>query len=275
MIHFFLTLFFGVTLAFSQDLMLAKVYKDQNISGWRMSEKLDGVRGVWNGKTLLSKQGMDLKPPKWFIKNFPPFKIEGELWTKRGDFENIVSIVNRQGNKKEWRELTLNIFDVMDEKETFEKRIKKAVNWFQKHPSEYAKTIKQIPCKDERDLHRFLKSVEKKGGEGVIVRDPKAIYKAGRSIKILKVKTFLDDEAEVIGINPGKGKFKGLMGSLKVRLKNGIIFNLGSGFSDKQRKNLPKIGEIVTFKYKELTKNGKPKFASFLRIRKDGIKWEQ
>ena len=44
-------------------------------------------------------------------------------------------------------------------------------------------------------------------------------------------------EGEVIGINPGKGKFQGMMGSLKVRLKNGIIFNIGSGFTQKQRKN--------------------------------------
>ena len=48
-----------------------------------------------------------------------------------------------------------------------------------------------------------------------------------------------------------------------------MIFNLGGGFSDKQRKNPPKIGKIVTFKYYGLTKNKKPKFASFLRVRED------
>ena len=91
-------------------------------------------------------------------------------------------------------------------------------------------------------------------------------YEKGRTNNLLKVKTFFDDEATVIGHNFNKEKkFK----SLILKLKNGIIFNLGGGFSDKQRENPPKIGEIVSFKYYGFTKNGKPKFASFLRIRKN------
>ena len=35
------------------------------------------------------------------------------------------------------------------------------------------------------------------------------------------------------------------------------------------KENPPKIGDIVTFKYYGLTKNNKPKFASFLRVRKE------
>ena len=54
---------------------------------------------------------------------------------------------------------------------------------------------------------------------------------------------------------------------LKVKLKNGVIFNLGGGFKKEDRLNPPKIGEFVTFKYYGFTKNGKPKFASFLRVR--------
>ena len=79
------------------------------------------------------------------------------------------------------------------------------------------------------------------------------------------MKKFYDDEGLVIGLNySNNGEFK----SLQLKLNNGIIFNLGGGFSDIQRKNPPQIGDIVTFKYYDLTKNNKPKFASFLRIRK-------
>ena len=81
----------------------------------------------------------------------------------------------------------------------------------------------------------------------------------------MKVKTFYDEEGVVIGLNYSKeGKFK----SVKLKLNNGIVFNLGGGFSNIQRLNPPKIGDIVTFKYYDLTKNNKPKFASFLRVRK-------
>ncbi len=267
MYKIFLLLFFAFKL-FSSDLMLAKVYEDQNISGWLMGEKLDGVRGVWNGKILLSKQGKDLKAPKWFTENFPPFKIEGELWSKRGDFDNIVSIIKSNDQKENWKKLTLNIFDVIEKGLPFYTRVEKAREWFQKHPSNYVNIIEQIPCNNEKELLLFLKEVESKGGEGVIVRDPNALYKEGRSGKILKVKSFFDAEGEVVKINSGKGKFEGLMGSLKLRIKSGKTFNLGSGFTIKQRENPPQVGDVVTFKYKELTRNGIPKFASFMRIRK-------
>lgn len=86
-----------------------------------------------------------------------------------------------------------------------------------------------------------------------------------RSQNILKVKKFLDDEGEVVSHNFNKdGSFR----SLNLKLKNGIVFKLGGGFSNKDRENPPKIGEFVTFKYYGFTKNSKPKFASFLRVRK-------
>ena len=82
--------------------------------------------------------------------------------------------------------------------------------------------------------------------------------------EILKVKKFEDMEGEIIGHNYKDNKFK----SLKVKIENNVIFNLGGGFSDNERLNPPKTGDIVTFKYYGFTKNAKPKFASFLRVRK-------
>ena len=72
-------------------------------------------------------------------------------------------------------------------------------------------------------------------------------------------------EGQVIGHNYKDKKFK----SLKIKLEDGVVFNLGGGFSDKERLNPPKVGDIVTFKYYGFTKNDKPKFASFLRVRKE------
>ena len=62
------------------QLMLPQVYSGQvNVSGWLMSEKLDGVRGYWDGKQLLSKNGNVFYPPAAFIHDLPPFSLEGEL----------------------------------------------------------------------------------------------------------------------------------------------------------------------------------------------------
>jgi len=149
------------------------------------------------------------------------------------------------------------------------KPIKKARVWFEAHKNNYIRFIPQIMVKDKSDLDRFLNEVQKKGGEGVIVKDPDMPYHTGRSAHVLKVKNFWDMEGVVIGLNKGKGKYKNSMGSLTLKLENGIVFKLGTGFTDQIRKNPPQIGTIIPFKYYGFTKNRIPKFASFLRERQD------
>ena len=230
-----------------------------------MSEKLDGIRAYWDGKHLLTRQGKVINAPKWFLKDYPPFAIDGELWTKRGDFENISSIVRDKVPSKKWKEIKHYIFEVPHAKGNLFDRLKKV----KPYEGKYIKIIPQIPIKSKKHMKEFLKQVEKKGGEGVVVRDPNTPYISKRTSKALKVKSFLDTECQVIGYTKGKGKYKNMVGALVCRLKNGTIFKVGSGLKDKQRKNPPKIGSIITFKYKEMTKYGKPRFPVFLRVRKE------
>ena len=245
------------------DLLLLKTYKDQNVSGWVMSEKLDGIRAYWDGEKLLTRKGNRIYPPKWFIKDLPPFELDGELWTKRADFENISSIVRDKIPSDAWQNITYNIFEVPNAKGGLFQRLKK----IEPYCSKYLKIIKQTKIKSKKQLKEFLTLIESKNGEGVVVRDPKVPYINKRTSKALKVKTFYDEECMVIGYNNGKGKFDGLVGSIKCKLTNGIIFNIGSGLTNILRKNPPVIGDIVTFKYKEFTSYGKPRFPVYLRIR--------
>ena len=250
------------------DLQKAKIYHDQNISGWVMSEKLDGIRGYWNGKILMTKQGYKIYTPTSFIKNFPTFELDGELWINRESFEETQSIVLDSIPSKDWNKITYNIFEVPNAKGDFNLRLKKAKDWFSLHPNKNIRFIKQTICNSKKELMNFLKEVDDKGGEGVMIKNSKLEYFKGRSKKILKVKKYNDMEGEVIGINLGKGKYQNLMGSLTIKLDNGIVFKVGTGFNMSDRKNPPKIGETITFKYYGFTKNRKPKFASFLRVRK-------
>ncbi len=94
-----------------------------------------------------------------------------------------------------------------------------------------------------------------------------APYETGRSDALLKVKPWQDAEAVVIGHEPGKGRFVGQMGALRVRTTEGREFLLGTGFSDAQRLNPPAIGSTVTYRYRAETRTGLPRFASFLRVR--------
>jgi DNA ligase-1 len=96
-----------------------------------------------------------------------------------------------------------------------------------------------------------------------------APYTTGRSDVLLKLKPLEDAEAVVLRHIPGEGKFAGMLGALEVKTPAGVVFRLGTGFSDAVRKNPPAVGATVTYRYRDVTKNGVPRFASFLRERID------
>ncbi|TYT73105.1 hypothetical protein [Desulfobotulus mexicanus] len=80
--------------AMDLDPMLPEVYSEEReIRGWWMSEKLDGIRGYWDGTSMFSRNGTPLFPPDFFTAGLPPFAIEGELWAGRQAFEKTASIV--------------------------------------------------------------------------------------------------------------------------------------------------------------------------------------
>ncbi len=245
------------------DLFLLNKYKKNiNINSWYMSEKLDGVRAYWDGKKLISRSGKIFSAPAFFTKDFPSFKLDGELWSKRGDFSNISSIVNRKKAHDAWSKLSYNIFEVPEVDGNLLQRLQGV-----KTKSKYIKVIKQIKIKDQKHLNDYLKHIENLGGEGVVVRDGTLSYYTGRNNNALKVKSFVDAECKVLKHNKGKGKNKDRLGSISCLMQNKLLVKIGSGFSDEQRDNPPKIGAIITFKYYGLTSKGKPRFPVFLRIR--------
>lgn len=269
MARVFIVLFLPFLLfAAKPDLFLLKTYKeDLNVSGWLMSEKLDGVRAYWDGKRLISRGGHEFKAPSWFTKGFPSFEIDGELWSTRGEFDNISGIVRTQTPHKDWSKLTYNIFEVPNQHGGLLARLSVLNDYLKKHPSEYIRIIKQSTCKDKNHLKTFLKEVEDKGGEGIVVRNPDALYINKRTAQALKVKSFDDAECLIVGYNEGKGKYEGKVGSFTCKQENGQIISIGSGLSDDLRQNPPSIGTYITFKYNGLTSKGKPRFPVYLRVK--------
>ncbi len=269
----FFLFFFGAGIVSASDpagLMLPKKYKGQQLTEkWFWSEKLDGIRGEWTGKKLLTKQGHPIDVPDYFIRNFPPFPLSGEIWGGRQTFERTAGIVATSGRDKGWHTLRFAIFDSKHASLPFENRIDRSRKWFEKHPSEYAFVIEQQPVKDKAHLDRLLNEIKQGGGEGLVLIKKGSMYKSGRSIDVLKVKDFDDAEAVVVGYVAGKGRHKGRMGSMVVELYSDrtIKFKIGTGFSDEIRNNPPPLGALITFKYTGFYKSGKPKFPSFLRVR--------
>lgn len=249
------------------NLMLLEQYKDQDVTGWLMSEKLDGVRGFWDGKQLISRKGYPFLPPDYFIQGFPPFAIDGELFSERGKFEEVSATV-RSASPKGWYKLKLHVFDVPNAEGNLFDRLKTLQDYLTTHPTPYIEIIEQIPIKDKTHLNQFFEQIQQVGGEGVVVRNPNSPYIQGRSAQILKLKTILDEECTVIAHHRGKGKYADKLGAVTCENHRGR-FRIGSGFSDKERENPPAIGSLITYKYRGLTENGKPRFATYWRVRTD------
>ena len=104
-----------------------------------MSEKLDGIRAYWDGKELFTKNRNKIFAPSWFTKDFPPFPLDGELWTKRGDFENIQSIVLSQQESEYWENITYNIFEIPNVNGNFQTRLDFLEDYLKKNPNKYIK----------------------------------------------------------------------------------------------------------------------------------------
>lgn len=256
-----------------RELLLAKTW-DASVdpAGWWISEKYDGVRGYWDGNGLFFRGGGRIYAPRNFLKQLPPgIALDGELWMGRGRFEEVSGTVRRQTPDDRWEMVKFMVFDAPEAKGTFEMRmafLQKALS----SQSEQVQVVPQWVCKGKVHLRAERDRIVKAGGEGLMIRQPESVYESKRSGTLLKVKTHEDAEATIVGYKPGRGKFEGLVGSLRVRDQAGLEFYVGSGLTIALRKNPPAIGSVITYRYRGRTKNGLPRFPTFWRERRDSPK---
>ena len=108
-----------------------------------------------------------------------------------------------------------------------------------------------------------------------MLREPGSLYINSRSKTLLKVKRFFDADAIVRGHERGTGKNSNCTGALRVEMLDdnreptGTFFKIGTGLTDKQRQNPPKIGSVVIYRFQELSRDGIPRFPAFVGERAD------
>ncbi|MED5525882.1 MAG: DNA ligase [Pseudomonadota bacterium] len=242
-----------------------------DVSQYLVSEKLDGVRGRWTGQRLLTKTGNPIQAPHWFTEALPPTALDGELWVRRGAFSEVAAVVlDREPDDAAWRQVHYMLFDMPDAQGRFVERLAVMTALVKATAKPWLQVIPQRQLASEDALMAWLEQVVAGGGEGLMLHRMDALYQHGRSDDLLKLKKADDMEGTVVAILPGQGKYQGMMGSLLLELDNGQRFRLGTGFTDAQRAQPPPVGARVTFSHHGFTKNGKPRFARFLRVRPDG-----
>jgi len=278
----------GVLLAKEFD----KVKTKKSVDQYWASEKFDGYRAIWDGERFVSRNNKEFTGvPEWFKQCMPKGELlDGELWTKRDDFENCGILRKKKAVEGEWADLDVKykIFDAPLIDAPFEGRMKHITNIvkLQKQVIKAFKTpvphnplsiTKQIKIKDQEHLNLMFKEITSQKGEGLMLREAGSLYEQKRSSTLLKMKPVHDCECRIIGYKAGTGKYQGMLGSFRCCLidadgeDSDIEFNL-SGMDDSIRRSYRKshsLGTVITIQYNDTTKRGIPRFPRYLRIRSD------
>jgi DNA ligase-1 len=188
---------------------------------------------------------------------------------QRQSYEKISSITSQHTPHDGWRKIKLMLFDLPEQNGTFSQRVSAMRELVAAIDSDYLSMIPQFRVLDPQQLMQRLNQVVDDGGEGLMLHHQAAYYVNGRTDALLKLKLYQDAEATVIAYKPGKGKFSGMLGSIRVRDEQGREFYIGSGFTHEQRKQPPALHSRVSYRYQGRTRHGLPRFPVFLRVRNE------
>jgi DNA ligase-1 len=219
--------------------MLLGEWTGETVDGWLMSEKFDGIRCIWIGGRLLTREGIEIAAPSWFTDALPNVTLDGELVGR--DLEHAVSVL-RGGEG--WDEIRYMVFDVPSDAPMHE-RVRELTSLDLPghcHAVEYRTT-------DGIDFMEWEDDIFARGGEGVVLRDPSAPYIEGRTKSALKFKRIATDEAKVISRT---GAF--------------AVMQMPAGSTFKLR-CVACAGETVTYSYQGTTRRGIPRCPAFICVR--------
>lgn len=273
-------------------LTLAHTYREDkdNVLGYWVQSKLDGVRAVFDGEKLVSRTGKEFYPPSWWVEDLARLQeeighpLDGELvchmqiapwydddfghWCTIDSFNDVVSTVRHKTPDKRWNEIVLAVFDyVTDEDTPYRERYEKLWCVERSHSPSFLVPIEGTMEEDDAPMSEgWLLESQARGWEGIMLRNPDAPYERKRTRNLLKVKPVVDEEFTVVDVQAGTGKHEGRMGAL-VCERDGETFKVGTGFTDADREQSGWVGKTITVEYFEITPRGVPRHPRFKGVR--------
>lgn len=251
-----------------------------------VSPKLDGLRiiaTIKDGKaSLWSRTQKRINSLPHIVKELETvfhnldIVLDGEAYQDKysNDFEKIVSAVRKDNPEKGHEMIQYHVFDMVSNN-TFEKRYQKLVDIFNQNNFENLILVKNTTVNSEEEIFDYFEQCRNTGYEGCMVRNLNSLYVNKRSKDLLKVKEMDDAEFQIIGIEEGRGKLSGHVGSF-VCLKDGKEFNVKmKGDTEKLKEYFDNHSlwknKLLTVQFQGFTSYGIPRFPVGLRLRECDI----
>ena len=262
--------------------MLAKSYEKEAAKVtfpcyWQ--PKLDGIRCVakrqGNHIIMLRRKGKVFDSLGHIVKVLLKLMkdgdiFDGELYVHGEPFQRIISWVKRE--QADTLKVVYNVYDMISS-EPFHKRFRTLCSRIDHNGLGVVRTVYTASIKNDKEVSKVLDDQLARGFEGIMLRCGGCKYQIGRrSSQLLKVKKFIENEYTIVDVVEGKGRAKGHGIFVCVTNANKRFNVMPEGTSEKRSEywtNRAKyLGEELTVKYFELTKDGIPRFPVGKTIRR-------
>jgi DNA ligase-1 len=201
------------------------------------------------------------------------FTLDGELYNHdlKAEFEQIVSLVRHETPRPGHERVEYHIYDCAIADMHFQQRWKQVTQLIST-----GSVLKPVSCLVVANYDQaldFYKACMAAGYEGIMVRNADSVYEPKRSYHLQKIKEFEDAEFKVIGMNEGRGKLAGHVGSFVCETGEGVKFDVKLRGDTSQLQRLyqePSLwqNKVLTVQFQGLTNTNKvPRFPVGLRFR--------
>ena len=278
---------------------------ESKVSGSKIIEiKLDGVRVITivypsgqvdqysrNGKELVNFEHIKKQIAKHAVFFREPMVLDGEVMS--ANFQDLMKQVHRKSDVKS-DDAVLNLFDILPlsefqagvSKKTQHQRSNQLRAWYSTiadhmpNVSILGQELVDLDTIQGQERFKMNNTQAIAGGyEGIMIKDPDAVYECKRSVAWLKQKPFIEVSLNVVATEEGTGKNLGRLGALVCEgVDDGlnIKVNVGSGLTDEQRVSFWQfkddcVGMVAEIRADTVTQNQDGtyslRFPRFLRFR--------
>lgn len=196
--------------------------------------------------------------------------LDGELYNHemRHDFEGLMSIVRKNKEIDKDKVMQYHIYDCPHDSQNFAERHASLLNAFEEAPLPGLVLVNTVLAESHEKVLSIDSENIMNGFEGSMVRNPLSLYQNKRTSDLLKVKMFLEEEFEILGMEEGRGKLQGHVGSFICAIpgsENQVTFSVKMEGKMSRLAELFQdpslfLGKKLTVRYQNLTNEGIPRF---------------